>query len=105
VRIHLGQLRRPDSLIGTFGLMYCEVGGPDSVVDHSLSEVPFLEIIASVCLMSRMDFRGEDHFSHEFSLLETLINQQVVFLMHSSVTSLAGSLEDLESSPQSIKFG
>ena len=57
-------------------------------MNNSLSKVPFLEVVSSVLLMSWMNFGGEDHFAHKFSLLETLVNKQVIFLMHSSMTTL-----------------
>jgi hypothetical protein len=79
-----------------------EVGRPHSVVDLALSEVPLLEVVASVFLMGRVDLRGEDHLVHEFSLLETLVHEQVILLVHGSVAALAGSLENFEASPQTI---
>ena len=80
--------------------MNSEVWGPNSVMDNSLSEVPLLEIVTSVFLMSWVYLWKEDHFVHQLSLLETLIHKEIVFLMHCSVTSLTSSLEYLESSPQ-----
>lgn len=73
-------------------------------MDDSLSEVPLLEVVSSVLLVSGMDLRSKDHFVHELSLLETLIDKKIVLLMHGSVTSLAGSLEDLETSSQTIYY-
>merc|ERR1711907_747853 len=73
---------------------------PHSVVDNSLSEVPFLEEVTSVLLMTWMDLGEIDHLLHEVNLLETLVDQKIVFLMHSSMTTLTGSLEDLETSSQ-----
>lgn len=72
-------------------------------MDDSLPVVPFLEIISFVFLVSGMKFGQEDHFIHQLSLFETLIHKQIIFLMHSSVTALACSLENLESSPQTIE--
>jgi len=70
-------------------------------MDNSLSEVPFLEEVTSVFLMTWMDFWEEDHLFHKICLPETLVDQKIVFLMHSSMTTLTGSLEDLETSSQS----
>ena len=67
-------------------------------MDDSLSEVPLLEVVSSVLLVSGMDLRSKDHFVHELSLLETLINKEIILLMHGSMATLARSLEDLESS-------
>jgi len=75
---------------------------PDSIVNNSLSKVPLLEEITSVFLMSRMDLGEEDHLVHELFLLEDLIHLKIVLLMHSSMASLAGSLEDLESSSEGL---
>lgn len=58
-------------------------------MNDSLSEVPLLEVVSSVFLMSWVDLRGEDHFAHQFSLFESLVHKQIILLMHSSVTSLA----------------
>ena len=75
---------------------------PHSIVDDSLSEVPFLEEITSVLLMSWMDLWEEDHLFRELGLSETLVNHQIVFLMHSSVATLASSLPNLETSSESL---
>ena len=71
-------------------------------MDDSLSEVPLLEVVSSVLLVRGMDLRSKDHFVHEFSLLETLVDKEIVLLMHGSMAALAGSLEDLETSSQTI---
>jgi hypothetical protein len=84
--------------------MYSEVWWPDSVMNDSLSVIPFLEVITSVLLVSGMDLGSEDHSVHELSLLETLVDQEIVFLMHGSVAALAGSLEDLETSSETIYY-
>jgi|TARA_B110000503_G_scaffold131827_1_gene206973 hypothetical protein len=42
-----------------------------------------------------------DHLLVELSLLETLVYEEIIFLMHSSMASLASSLENLESSSES----
>ena len=103
----LGQLRRPHTVVGVLGLMNGEVWWPDSIMDLTLSEVPFLEVVTSVLLMSGMDLRSEHHPVHELSLLETFVDEQIVLLMHGTVATLARSLEDLESSPQTkfINYG
>ena len=72
-------------------------------MNNSLPIVPFLEEVSSVFLMSWMDFRCKDHKLSEFTLLESFIDKKIVFLMHSSMTSLARPLENFESSPQSNK--
>ncbi len=75
---------------------------PHSVVDDSLSEVPLLEEITSVLLMSWVNLWEVDHLLHELGLLETLVHQEIVFLMHGSVATLAGSLPNLETSSESL---
>lgn len=103
MRQNLGKIGRPDTHVGLFGLMHGEVRSPHSIMDNSLSEVPLVEVVALVLLMTWMDFREEDHLIHEFSLFETLIHKQIVLLVHSSMATLAGSLEDLETSSESLR--
>lgn len=98
MRVSLGEFRRPDTIVSILSLMHGEVRSPHSIMDDSLSIVPLLEVVSLVFLVSGMDSGSEDHLSNEFSLLESLVNEQIVFLMHSSVTTLARSLENLESS-------
>jgi len=81
--------------------MHGHVWWPHSVVDHSLSIIPLLEEVTSVFLMTWVDLGKVDHLGGEFSLLETLVDQKIVLLMHGSVASLASSLEDLEASSES----
>jgi len=98
---HLGQLWGPDTHVGSLSLMDSLVWRPHSVVDNSLSVIPFLEEIRSVFLMSRVDSRQKFHGLGKLHLSETLVNKDIVLLMHGSVTSLAGSGEDLVSTSQS----
>lgn len=97
-----GQLWWPHTLVGALGLMHGHVWWPDSVLDLSLTVIPFLEVIRAVLLMSWMNFTSEDHSLGEFHLLETLVHKKIVLLMHGSVATLAGSGEDLETSSQTI---
>ena len=76
---------------------------PHSIVNLSLSKVPFLEEITSVLLMSWMDLGKIDHLLHQISLVKTLVHKEIIFLMHSTVTSLASSLENLESSSKGLR--
>ena len=69
-------------------------------MDDSLSVVPLLEEITSVFLMTWMNLWKIDHLFGEFSLFETLIHQKIVFLVDSSMATLAGSLENFETSSQ-----
>ena len=78
--------------------MDSHVWWPDSVRDLSLAVVPLLEEVRSVLLVTWMDLWKIDHFLDKLSLLETLVDEEIIFLMHGSVASLAGSREDLESS-------
>ena len=95
-----GQIRRPHTLVGILRLMDGHVRGPDSVTDDALAVVPLLEVVTSVFLMSRVDLGEEDHLLHELTLFETFVDEQVVFLMHSTVAALASSAEDLETSAE-----
>jgi hypothetical protein len=99
----LGKFWGPDSHVGTLGLMDSLVWGPDSIMDDSLTVIPFLEVITSMLLMSGVNSRKVLHEGDHFGLLETLVHQKIVFLMHSSVASLARSAEDLETSSQSLR--
>ena len=101
VRSCLGEIWRPDTEVGILGLMNSHVWWPHSVVDDSLSKVPLLEEVSSVLLMSWMNLRQVDHLFHKLILSETLVHQQVILLMHGSVASLTGSLENLEASSKS----
>ena len=69
-------------------------------MDHSLSVIPFLEEITSILLMTWMDLWEIHHLFRELSLSETLVHQKIVFLMNSSMATLAGSLENFETSSQ-----
>merc|ERR1719446_163843 len=51
-------------------------------------------------LMRRMNAGQVLHSGSKFILLETLINQKIVLLMHGSVATLARASEDFESSSQ-----
>ena len=70
-------------------------------MDNSLSEVPLLEEVSSVLLMTRVDLWKIDHLFDELNLVETLVDQKIILLMHSSMATLAGSLEYLETSSES----
>ena len=70
-------------------------------MDNSLSEVPLLIEVTSVLLMCWMNLWKEDHLFHQLSLLETLVHQKIILLMHGSVATLACSLENLETSSES----
>lgn len=75
VSTDLGELRWPGSVIRVLCLVDGHVGSPHSIVNHSLSVVPFLEEITFVLLMSRVDPWSVNHFVHKFSLFETLVNK------------------------------
>lgn len=99
----LGELWRPDTLVGVLGLMDSHVWWPDSIMDLSLTEVPLLEVVTSVLLMGWVNLGEIDHLAAELNLGETFLDEQIVFLMHSSVAALAGSAEDFETSAQTKK--
>ena len=92
----LGELRGPDSHVGVLSLMDSHIWWPDSVMDLTLPEVPLLEEVTAVLLMSGMDLRKVHHFALEFHLGETLVDEKIVLLVHSSVAALAGPGEDFE---------
>jgi len=96
----LGELRGPHTLVGLLGLMDGHVWGPDAVIDLALTEVPLLEVVTAVLLMSRVDLGEEDHLLLELALGETLVDEQVVLLMHGTVAALARAGEDLEAATE-----
>jgi len=98
---NLGKFWRPDTQVSSLGFMDSLVWGVDSVMDDTLSVIPFLEEITSVLLMSRVHSGQELHGLAKLGLLETLVHEQVVLLMHGSMTSLARSGENLETASQS----
>lgn len=70
-RLHvtgLGQLWWPDTLVSVLGLMDSHVGWPDSVVNLTLSVVPFLEVVRTVLLMTRVDLGENDHLLDQLLL-------------------------------------
>lgn len=69
-------------------------------MDLTLAVIPLLKVIASVLLMTWMDFWQKDHFFGELTLIETFANEQIVFLMHGTVAALARSAKDFETSAQ-----
>ena len=99
----LCQIRWPNALVSILGLMYRHIWCPNSVMDLTLTIVPFLEVITFVFLMAWMDFWKEYHSFVEFSLSETLINKQIVLLMHGTMAALTGSAEDLKTSAKTKK--
>lgn len=101
-RVHgnLGQLWGPDTHVSSLSLMDSLIWGPHAVMDDSLSVIPFLEVIGSVLLMSGVNSGQEFHGSGELHLFETLVNKEIILLMHSSVASLARSGENLVSTSQ-----
>ena len=101
VSCNLAQIWGPDTLVGLLGLMNSHIGWPDSVVDLALTEVPLLEVVRPVLLVSWMDLGQIDHFASEFNVRETLIDEQIILLMHSTMAALACSTENLETSSQS----
>ena len=100
---HLGQLWGPHTHVGSLGLVDSLVWRPHAVMDDSLSVIPLLEEITSVLLMSGVNSGEVLHGGRELHLSETLVNKEIVFLMHGSVASLAGSGEDLVSASQTTQ--
>lgn len=98
---YLAEIWRPDTLVRLLCLMDSHVGWPDSVVDLALTEVPLLEIVRSVLLVSWVDLGQVYHLASKLNLSETLVDEQIILLMHSAVAALAGSAENFETSSQS----
>jgi hypothetical protein len=58
-----GEFWRPYTLVSVFSLMNGHVWWPDSIMDLSLTEVPLLEVVTSVLLVSWVDFWQVDHLT------------------------------------------
>ena len=87
----LGELRWPHSHVRVLGLMDSHVWWPDSVMDLTLPEVPLLEEVTAVLLMGWVDLGQVDHLLLELHLGETLVDEQIVLLVHGTVATLASS--------------
>ena len=92
----LGELRGPHTHVGVLGLMDSHIWWPDSVMDLTLTEVPLLEEVTAVLLMGGVDLRKVDHLLLELHLGETLLDEEIVLLVHGTVATLASSGEDFE---------
>lgn len=53
--------------------------------------------------MCWMNLWEMNHFLHKLTLVETLVNQKIIFLVHSSMATLTSSLENFESSSKSSR--
>ena len=73
-------------------------------MDLTLPEVPLLEEVTAILLMSWMDLGQVDHLLLELHLGETLLDKQIILLVNGSVATLAGPGENLETSSQPIKM-
>jgi hypothetical protein len=67
----------------------------------ALSEVPLLEVVGTVLLVTGVDLGEVNHLAAKLNLGETFVHEQVVLLMHGAVATLAGTGEDLEASAES----
>ena len=94
----LREFRRPHTHVCALCLMDSQIWWPDSVMDLPLPVVPLLEVVTAMLLMGWMDLGEVHHFLLKLHLSETLVHDQVILLMHSSVASLARSTENLEAS-------
>ena len=91
MRSNFRKILWPETSVCIFSLMDCKVWGPDAVVNHSLSEIPFLEIVSLMLLVGWVYSWKIHHLVHELSLLERLVNQQVILSVDCSMAPLARS--------------
>ena len=96
----LGQIGRPHTHVGVLGLMDSHIWRPDSVMDLTLAEVPFLEEVTAVLLMGGMDLGKVDHPLLELHLGETFSDKKIVLLVDGTVAALASTGEDLEATTE-----
>ena len=96
----LGQIGRPHTHVGVLGLMDSHIWRPDSVMDLTLAEVPFLEEVTAVLLMGGMDLGKVDHPLLELHLGETLSDKKIVLFVDGTVAALASTGEDLEATTE-----
>ena len=99
----LGQIGRPHTHVGVLRLMDGHIWRPDSVMDLTLTEVPLLEEVTAVLLMSWVNLGKVDHCLLEFHLRETLVHEEIVLLVNSTVAALASTGEDLEAATETKK--
>jgi len=94
---NLGQIDGPDTVVGVFTLILGELGRIDSVVNVSVSFIPFLIVVLLVMMMGRMDREVGDKGS-QFQLFVGLIQQGIVLLVDHTVTIGTVSSKDQETS-------
>jgi hypothetical protein len=94
---NLGQIDGPDTVVGVFTLILREIGRIDSVVNVSISFIPFLIVVLLVMVMGRVD--GEvGNKGSQFQLFVGLIQQGIVLLVDHTVTIGTVSSKDQETS-------
>jgi hypothetical protein len=94
---NLGQIDGPDTVVGVFTLILGEIGRIDSVVNESVSFIPFLIVVLLVMVMGRVD-REVGNKSSQFQLFVGLIQQGIVLLVDHTVTVTTVSSKDQETS-------
>ena len=62
---------------------------PNPIVDLALALIPFLEEVTTILLMGGVDLGQVLHLRLELALLETLVNKQIVLLVHGAMAALA----------------
>ena len=72
-------------------------------MDLPLSVVPLLEEVTSVLLMGGVDLGQVHHLLLELHLGETLLDEEIVLLMHGAVATLASTGENLEAATETVK--
>jgi len=94
---NLGKIDGPDTVVSVLTLILREIRRIDSVVDESVSFIPFLIVVLLVMMMGRMDGEVGDE-SSQFKLFVGLIQQGIVLLVDHTVTITTISGEDQETS-------
>lgn len=93
----LGEISWPGTSVGVFGSILGHIWRVDSIVNVSVSLIPFLVVVLLEVVMSWTDGEHTDHIG-ELELSISFIKKGIVLLLHNTVTVCAVSGEDLETS-------
>lgn len=82
----LGEIGWPHTTISVLGLILREVGGVNSIVDVSITFVPLLVVVLLEVMVRWVNREGPSYQGCQLQLTVSLIEQDVVLLVHDTVT-------------------